>query len=77
MVPLNAKRKAELEHPVRRAIYDFLKGYDKPASLGEIAEGVELTDLAVAFYQLNCLVRVELVEKVFGLERYQLTEAAK
>ncbi len=74
MVSLNPKQKAELEHPIRQAILDFLKSYDKPASLGEIAEGVEVSDLAVAFFHLNRLVKVELVEKVFGTERYRVVE---
>ena len=69
---LNPKQRKELEHPTRKAIYDFLQNYDKPASLGEIGEGIEPPDLAIVFYHLNRLVKVELVEKVAGTERYRV-----
>jgi hypothetical protein len=75
MVPdpiLNANQKPELEHTTRKAIYDFLKSYDKPASLGEIAEGIELPDLAIVHHQLHRLVKVEMVEKIWGTERYRV-----
>jgi hypothetical protein len=72
---LAPNQQAELEHSTRRAIYDFLKGYDKPASLGEIGEGIELPDLAIVFYQLNRLVKVELVEKIFGTNHYRVVDA--
>jgi Helix-turn-helix domain len=74
MIPLNAKQQAELEHATRKAIYEFLQNYDKPASLGEIGEGIDQPDLAIAFYHLNRLVEVELVEKVLGTERYRAVE---
>jgi predicted MarR family transcription regulator len=74
-VPLNTNQEAALEHPVRSAIHDFLKNYDKPASLGEIAEGIDGRDIAVVFYHLNRLVNVELVEKVWGAERYRVVGA--
>lgn len=77
MVSFNAKQKAELEHPTRKAILDFLGGYDKPASLGEIGEGVEQPDLAIAFFHLNRLVEVELVEKVWGTECYRVSATAE
>lgn len=72
MISLATKQEKALERPERKAILDFLQGYDKPASLGEIGEGAELPDLAIAFYHLNCLVEVELVEKVPGTERYRV-----
>jgi hypothetical protein len=72
MASFNDKQKAELENSTRKAIYDFLQNYDKPASLGEIGEGIELPDLAIVFYNLNRLVEVELVEKVPGTERYRV-----
>ncbi len=77
MISLNPKQKAELEHQTRRAIYDFLQGYDKPAALGEIGEGIELPDPAIVFYHLNRLVQVELVEKVWGTERYRIKVAVE
>jgi hypothetical protein len=64
MADFSEEQKKVLEHTSCSAIYDFLKGYDKPASLSEIGEGAELRDLAVAFYHLSRLVEVELVEKV-------------
>lgn len=71
---LTPKQQEQLEHPTRKAIYDFLQSYDKPASLGEIAEGAEIRDMAIAHYQLNRLIEVELVEKVWGTNRYRTVE---
>jgi predicted ArsR family transcriptional regulator len=74
MVPLNAKQQADLRNPTRKAILNFLNGYDKPASLGEIGEGIELPDLAIVFFHLSRLVEVDLVEKVPGTERFRVVE---
>jgi hypothetical protein len=64
MTGLSTRQKHALEHPLRKAIYDFLQGYDKPASLGEIDEAVERNDVAQTHYFLNVLVQEELVETV-------------
>lgn len=72
MADFSDKQKEILAHSTCRAIYEFLQGDDKPAALGEIGEAIELPDLAVVFFHLNRLVKVEMVEKVWGIERYRV-----
>ena len=72
MTPFNTKQKEVLEHENRSEIFDFLKTYDKPASLAEIAEGADIPVLDIALYHLNRLVSVGLVEKVFGTSLYRV-----
>jgi hypothetical protein len=73
-IRLSTKQKEALENPKRSAIHDFLQNYDKPASLGEVGEGTEISSLAMAFYHLGELIRVKLVEKVPGTEPYRVVE---
>jgi hypothetical protein len=63
-----------IENSTRKSIYEFLQSYDKPASLGEIDEGIDLGDIARTHYHLNQLVEVGLVEKVPGANTYRVVE---
>lgn len=74
MTDLTPKQEQALEHPTREEIYDFLQLYDKPASLGEIDEGIDRGDIARTHYHLNVLVEVELLEKVAGTKLYRVVE---
>lgn len=68
------KQKEALDHPVRKRIYDYLLGEKEPQSLGAIKEGIGERDIAVAHHQLNRLLGVNLVEKVWGTNLYRVVE---
>jgi DNA-binding transcriptional ArsR family regulator len=72
---LSHKQQEALKDETRMAILTFLQGYDQPASLGEIDEGIGKDDPAKTHYHLDVLVEVELVEKVFGTTRYRVVAA--
>lgn len=77
MVDLPHKQQEALQDKTRFAISEYLRTSEKPQSLGEIAEGIDLRDLAIVFRHLAILVDVELVELVPGTRKYRLVEAGE
>ena len=63
-----------MQDETRMAILTFLQGYDKPATLGEIDEGIEKNEPAKTQYHLTQLIEVRLVEKVPGTNTFRVVE---
>lgn len=69
-------QKEALEHPVRKAIYDYLVplGEENPQTLGAIKEVIGEKDIAVVHHQVHRLIRVDLVEKVWGTNHLRVVK---